>query len=378
MKYQWGADDSFLIGFLSAINSLSEIFFNGNNLNFLIFGFYEVHLVKTVCGDYLCLISTSEAPANRMNELLNRLDHEFNDYSINCEFVDSKYNTEIEEKFYNAYKPVLKGKIARKFHKKDKILARKEALKIQRPVEIIPIPAEGEEAFDEIAYLKRKIKRKTAKLRASKILAKNIEHALNNVFTSILGKIALLKMDLNSNSKLFISLKELNEYITKAASLSSQYSNILKSFKEYPDFERESDILSIESEPKTHVSELSTPDLRGKGRILIMDDEEMIRETMVKYLKKMGYQVEGVANGEQAIDLYKRALDIGRKYNVVFLDLIIREGLGGKETVERLKKLDRSVNAVLISGMVHDPIVKNYKEYGFRELVGELNESIRD
>ncbi len=383
-KQHWGTDDSFLIGFLSAVNSLAEIFFRGEELNFLVFGIYEVHLISIACGDYLLIITTNQIPPNCMKILINELKQEFGSYSIECEYVDAKYNQRIEEKFTRVYEKIINEKPENLIKTEYPLINRKESIKIESPSRNEPeSPVELEPDFDEVAYLKRKIKRNSSKLRSMKILSKNIEHALNNVFTSIMGKISLLKMDLNSNSKLYNPLKELNDYIEKAASLSFQFSNVLKAVKEHPKGMKESQI-SFDSEFLSAKTPSHRPLMKGKGKILVMDDERMIRETMVKFLEKMGYSVESVSKGEDAVKLYKNAMKNRKPYDVIFLDLVIREGMGGRDTMEKIKTIDPKVKAILISGMVQDEIVEDYKNFGFSEYVqkpynfSEISEILRD
>jgi PAS domain S-box-containing protein len=101
------------------------------------------------------------------------------------------------------------------------------------------------------------------------------------------------------------------------------------------------------------------------GRILIMEDEEMLRETLVEVLTAAGYDVESVSDGEQAVDVYQRALSAGTRFDAVIMDLTISGGMGGKQTIEKLLKVDPNVRAIVSSGYSNDPIMSNYREYGF-------------
>ncbi|KKK60038.1 hypothetical protein LCGC14_3028350, partial [marine sediment metagenome] len=69
----------------------------------------------------------------------------------------------------------------------------------------------------------------------------------------------------------------------------------------------------------------------GEGKILLMDDEEIIRETAEQLLTHKGYTVECAKDGEEAIDLYKKAMEASKPFNAVILDLTIRGGMGGKD-----------------------------------------------
>lgn len=103
----------------------------------------------------------------------------------------------------------------------------------------------------------------------------------------------------------------------------------------------------------------------GSGRILIMDDEQFIRELGRKILTKYGYDVALVSHGDEAVQVVNRASEIGHPYDVVILDLVISGGLGGKETVRRLKEIDPNIRAIVCSGYSRDPVVSDYKTYGF-------------
>ncbi len=103
----------------------------------------------------------------------------------------------------------------------------------------------------------------------------------------------------------------------------------------------------------------------GEGKILLMDDEAIIRETAEQLLTHKGYEVECAKDGDESIELYKKAMKELRPYDVVILDLTIRGGMGGKETVKKLLEIDPDVKAIVASGYSNDPVLANYREYGF-------------
>jgi CheY-like chemotaxis protein len=104
----------------------------------------------------------------------------------------------------------------------------------------------------------------------------------------------------------------------------------------------------------------------GRGRILVMDDEEIIRMVTGQMLKTLGYEVVFAENGEQAVDKYSDAMKSNKPFKAVILDLTIRGGMGGHETIKKLAEIDPDVNAILSSGYTEDPIVSNYMAEGFR------------
>jgi PAS domain S-box-containing protein len=104
----------------------------------------------------------------------------------------------------------------------------------------------------------------------------------------------------------------------------------------------------------------------GTARVLIMDDEPHIREIERAYLERMGYEVTDVSDGQEAIDVYKKALDSAAPFDLVVLDLTVLHGLGGLSAMERLLKIDPSIRAIIASGYVDDPGIENYADYGFQ------------
>ncbi len=134
-------------------------------------------------------------------------------------------------------------------------------------------------------------------------------------------------------------------------------------------------------EPKQEeVSEL----LAGKGRVLLMDDEEIIREAAGEALQGLGYDVEVVKDGAEAITQYKNAQKAGTPFDVVIMDLTIPGGMGGRETVASLLEIDPEAKAIVSSGYSNDPIMADYKAHGFKGVVAkpysveELSKTLRN
>ncbi|HEB69430.1 MAG TPA: PAS domain-containing hybrid sensor histidine kinase/response regulator [Desulfobulbus sp.] len=108
---------------------------------------------------------------------------------------------------------------------------------------------------------------------------------------------------------------------------------------------------------------------RGQGRILVMDDEEMIRTMVSSMLTILGFTVEAVPDGEQAIALYQEALTTNTPFQAVVMDLTIPGGMGGVETIARLQQIDPGVKALVSSGYANDPVLADYQEYGFSGVI---------
>ena len=118
-------------------------------------------------------------------------------------------------------------------------------------------------------------------------------------------------------------------------------------------------------------AKVSTMPIRGQGRILVMDDEASIREVLSHMLHKLGYEAVCVKDGLQALEAYKLALQKNDIFDAVILDLTIPNGLGGKETLGLLLQLDRHIQAVVSSGYGDDPIMANYRKFGFKSVIAK-------
>jgi CheY-like chemotaxis protein len=106
--------------------------------------------------------------------------------------------------------------------------------------------------------------------------------------------------------------------------------------------------------------------IKGQGRILVMDDDESIRNVTEKILIELGYDVGCASDGAETIAVYQDAAKSGHPFDAVIMDLTIPGGMGGKETIERLLKIDPKVAAIVSSGYSNDPIMSDFEKYGFR------------
>lgn len=103
-----------------------------------------------------------------------------------------------------------------------------------------------------------------------------------------------------------------------------------------------------------------------KGRILVMDDEEMLRNIAREMIQVLGHEVEFAMNGVEAIEKYREALASGKRFDIVILDLTIRGGMGGEETFRKLISLDPEVKAIVSSGYAESSVLSQYQTSGFR------------
>ncbi|MCP4221549.1 MAG: PAS domain S-box protein [bacterium] len=119
----------------------------------------------------------------------------------------------------------------------------------------------------------------------------------------------------------------------------------------------------LQPEPVRRKPEVSQP------RILLMDDEEVIREVAGEMLEMSGYQVVFAREGSEAIELYQSQMEGDSPFDAVVMDLTIPGGMGGQECMEVLLKIDPNVKAVVSSGYCDDPIMADHRKYGFSGVV---------
>ncbi len=108
-----------------------------------------------------------------------------------------------------------------------------------------------------------------------------------------------------------------------------------------------------------------------KKKILVMDDEDMVGEIACQMLKYLGFDGVWVANGAEAIREYSKQIEAGQAYTAIIMDLTIPGGMGGKEAIVEILALDPAVKAFVSSGYANDPIMVNYKDYGFTGVIAK-------
>jgi len=107
----------------------------------------------------------------------------------------------------------------------------------------------------------------------------------------------------------------------------------------------------------------------GRGRILLMDDEAVIREVVSEMLEMLGYEVVTVADGEAMLEVYRASLEEGLNFQAVLMDLSIPGGMGGREAIKLLRELDPEITAIVSSGYSQDPVMADFKAYGFDAMI---------
>ena len=110
---------------------------------------------------------------------------------------------------------------------------------------------------------------------------------------------------------------------------------------------------------------------QGKGRIILMDDEDMVRKVTSQMLRQLGYHVDGASDGVEVIELYRKAKEGGKPYDVVIMDLTIPGGMGGRECVEKLHAIDPEAKAIVTSGYSDDPVMAEHERFGFSGVISK-------
>lgn len=107
----------------------------------------------------------------------------------------------------------------------------------------------------------------------------------------------------------------------------------------------------------------------GRGKILIMDDDEMIRNMASEMLSHLNYKVHKAKDGFEAIEAIRQATQTGKPFDAVIMDLTIPGGYGGKEVIKEVRKIDPQIKAIVSSGYSNDPIMADFAKYGFDGVV---------
>jgi len=110
---------------------------------------------------------------------------------------------------------------------------------------------------------------------------------------------------------------------------------------------------------------------KGSGRILLLDDEEMICEITSQILENLGYEVESVNDGEAALSEYRHSLEQNRPYDLLIFDLTIPGGMGGIETMKKILELNPKARGIVSSGYSNDPVMANFADYGFSDRIAK-------
>jgi PAS domain S-box-containing protein len=111
--------------------------------------------------------------------------------------------------------------------------------------------------------------------------------------------------------------------------------------------------------------------VEGSGRVLVMDDEAMLREIAGELLSEVGYEREFARDGAEAVRIYQQAMESGGPFDAVILDLTVPGGMGGEEAIKKLLEIDPDARVIVSSGYSEHPIMANFRDYGFRAVISK-------
>ncbi|MEE9615333.1 MAG: PAS domain S-box protein [Thermodesulfobacteriota bacterium] len=129
--------------------------------------------------------------------------------------------------------------------------------------------------------------------------------------------------------------------------------------------------LPVSTKKPVEAGEVKETIVAGAGRVLVMDDDAIVREVAKEYLNHIGYESGLAADGAEAVELYRKARESGNPFAAVIMDLTVKDGVGGEEAVKELIKIDPDVKAIVSSGYSGDTIMANYNDYGFRGVIAK-------
>jgi CheY-like chemotaxis protein len=129
--------------------------------------------------------------------------------------------------------------------------------------------------------------------------------------------------------------------------------------------------LPADIDAEKEVTEITTSKYVGDGTVLIMDDEEIIREILAEMLRMTGFDVIQTADGEEAIKEYKKATEKGKNISCLIFDLTIPGGMGGRESVKMIREINPSIPVFVASGYADDPAISEPQKFGFTDSVAK-------
>jgi CheY-like chemotaxis protein len=359
---KWNTDNLFFSGFFSALNSSADTFFENSPLSLIEFEDYSVYCSTIRSDDIFVLITPKDLPKVIAKKLINKMVEKYYDTVLSNNILETQEEIDVRIQFLKFIE-----EIEENIKDGNYILDIKEIKPINlekiKTVSDKQLPKNINKSNQE---LQTKVHDLESKIKTIDMVTKTIAHTFNNLLSSILGYVSLLKIDYE-NSEFFDTLEEMENSSLRARDLTSQLLTLVKSIDKQSKKPEESqrDKPSTGQIEQTEQVKKESQIFIGKGRILVLDDEKTILDVAHKMLSRLGYEVSGAIFLEQAVEMYRESIRKGRKYDAVILDL---SELGGSEGygLKLWKEVDPDVNAIISSGYADDPIFEKYENYGIK------------
>jgi CheY-like chemotaxis protein len=111
--------------------------------------------------------------------------------------------------------------------------------------------------------------------------------------------------------------------------------------------------------------------IAGEGKILLMDDEDVVRNSVGEMLLQIGYEVKYAEEGVAAIEKYKEAMKSSQPFDAVIMDLTVPGGMGGAEAIKKLREIVPNIKAIVSSGYSNNSVMAKFREYGFNDVLSK-------
>jgi len=216
------------------------------------------------------------------------------------------------------------------------------------------VPAEGFQSLTQGRHIKISFTDK-----GEGIARENLAKIFNPYFST---------MDMGTKKGLGLGLAICHSIITKHKGLITVESEPGKGttfFLYLPEISPNCDADIFTPEKESAAAKLHRQTDLKTGKILLMDDEESIRIFMGQVLTRSGYDVATCIEGKETIEIYTKAMESNKPFDIVILDLTNRFGMGGQETMRKLLEIDPDAKGIVISGYNDDPVITNFRAYGF-------------
>jgi CheY-like chemotaxis protein len=188
-------------------------------------------------------------------------------------------------------------------------------------------------------------------------LAGTMAHDFNNILGGIYGY-ADLALENCSEEKIKRYLEKTVKTIERMRTLTQQLSSLSQGIIPVEQTFIAPDVLTVSNGIK--------PGLSGsKGKILVLDDEIFMLDVLSSMLEELDYKPVTAKHGAEAVEIYNKETATGAPFELLLLDLTIKGGIGGAETLEKIKHINPSVKAIAISGYSNDPVLAAPWQFGF-------------